>query len=205
MLCLAATFQYLVKHSDGFVARNLTWVLCCWVYAQGVQVSWVASARCLVPTHKARGLACYLLWVQYRGSLAPGGESLSRYVLLGKGLVLGHNRSCTACHLVGTPDSAHDSTATFAGAAYVELVDRSLYALNFACELEHISCWKGGRTWLEFGLDGGMFALCLLVMCVFRRHLKPYFSAGSEKSEDTDPDPSATSAPPAAIRDDESA
>ena len=25
----------------------------------------------------------------------------------------------------------------------------SLYSLNLACEIEHMECWKGGRTWLE--------------------------------------------------------
>ena len=31
----------------------------------------------------------------------------------------------------------------------------SLYSLNLACEIEHMECWKGGRTWLEFFTDGG--------------------------------------------------
>ena len=67
--------------------------------------------------------------------------------------------------------------------------NRSLFALKLSCELEHMECWKGGRTWLEFGLDGGMFALCLVVMCAFRSHLHPYDSQQCDTSESTQQEP----------------
>ena len=46
-----------------------------------------------------------------------------------------------------------------------------------------MECWKGGRTWLEFGLDGAMFALCLIIMCVYREHLRPYESSSADEEE----------------------
>jgi len=61
--------------------------------------------------------------------------------------------------------------------------EKRRFLTDFACELEHMECWKGGRTWLEFGLDGVMFALCLIVMCVYREHLKPYESSSSASAE----------------------
>ena len=52
-----------------------------------------------------------------------------------------------------------------------------------------MECWKGGRTWLEFGLDGGMFALCLVVVWAFRSQLQPYVSDQSEIRQGTEQEP----------------
>jgi len=50
----------------------------------------------------------------------------------------------------------------------------SLYALDVACKWENIDCLLGGRTWLEFTVNGAMFAVGVVVAVVYRRDLKPY-------------------------------
>mmetsp|Transcript_1441 Transcript_1441/g.2519 ORF Transcript_1441/g.2519 Transcript_1441/m.2519 type:complete len:476 (-) Transcript_1441:114-1541(-) len=50
----------------------------------------------------------------------------------------------------------------------------SLFALDLACQVEHMKCFLGGRTWLEFMVSGGFFAVGLVAAFVFRRDMRPY-------------------------------
>jgi hypothetical protein len=38
--------------------------------------------------------------------------------------------------------------------------------------VENLQCWRGGRTWLEFSLDGGLFAACLVAVALCYRRLR---------------------------------
>ena len=50
----------------------------------------------------------------------------------------------------------------------------SLYALDIACKLEHMDCFLGGRTWLEFSVTGGLFAVGVAAAMAYKNDLKPY-------------------------------
>ena len=57
----------------------------------------------------------------------------------------------------------------------------ALVALELACELEDLECWRGGRTWLEFTINGGLFLLCLGVVVGLRAHLAPWAAPSAPK------------------------
>jgi len=50
----------------------------------------------------------------------------------------------------------------------------SLFALDLACQIEHMKCFLGGRTWLEFIVSGGFFLLGLIAAFSFKKDLRPY-------------------------------
>jgi hypothetical protein len=54
----------------------------------------------------------------------------------------------------------------------------SLYALDLACRIEHMDCFLGGRTWLEFGVSGLLFVVGIGLAIGFRRDMLPYGESG---------------------------
>lgn len=50
----------------------------------------------------------------------------------------------------------------------------SLYALDVACKWEHMDCFLGGRTWLEFSVTGILFAVGITAAIMYRKDLRPY-------------------------------
>ena len=57
----------------------------------------------------------------------------------------------------------------------------SLYALDLACRIEELTCFLGGRTWLEFGTSSLFFAAGIALAVSCKKDLRPYGAAEERK------------------------
>ena len=56
----------------------------------------------------------------------------------------------------------------------------SLFALDWACKIEHMDCFLGGRTWLEFAVSGTLFAGGIVLALMFKKEMRPYGETGGK-------------------------
>jgi MFS family permease len=107
----------------------------------------------------------------------PAGRFFLGFTLITVAFPFGRNVSLSVfSQILGPTPQGEWFGWMFAAGAVPRIIGPSwsLYALDVACKLEHMDCFLGGRTWLEFSVTGGLFAVGVAAAMAYKKDLKPY-------------------------------
>ena len=109
----------------------------------------------------------------------PLGRFFIGFTLVTIAFPFGRNVSLSVfSQILGPTPQGHWFGLMFAAGALPRIVGPSwsIFALLWACRIEHMECWMGGRTWLLFGILAALFALGGIMLAVGRKAVRPYGS-----------------------------